>query len=125
MAEIIFTENSPKPQGAYSQAVKSNGFVFVSGQIPVDIATGIICVESVMKETRIIFDNISSVLNAAGSSLEKIVKLTVFLKNLDDIKFVNEVMNERFGDNLPARAVVEVSRLPKDISLEIEAIAEA
>ncbi len=123
--ENISTENAPKPQGAYSQAVKANGFVFVSGQVPVDMSTGIITAEGVHKETKVIFDNISAILEAAGTSTEKTVKLTIYLNDIGNIKFVNEVMNERFGENLPARSVVEVSRLPKDIGIEIDAVAEA
>ena len=123
--EKVSTNSAPAPQGAYSQAVKSNGFVFVSGQVPIDMSTGIITAEGVHKETRIILDNISEILKAAGSSLEKTVKLTVFLKDINDIKFVNEVMEEKFGENLPARSVVEASRLPKEIGIEIDAIAEA
>ena len=123
--EIISTENAPAPQGAYSQAVKAGGFVFVSGQIPIDMSTGIITAEGVHKETRVIIDNIAAILAAAGSSLSNVVKFTVFLTKIDDIKFVNEVMQEKMGADLPARAVVEVSKLPKNISVEIDAIAEA
>ena len=122
--EIVKTDLAPKPQGAYSQAVKSGGFVFLAGQIPIDKNTGIINVEGVHKETRIIFDNMEAVLKASGSSMDKIVKFTIYLKELDNIKFVNEVITEKFGENPPARSTVEVSRLPKDINIEIDAIAE-
>jgi 2-iminobutanoate/2-iminopropanoate deaminase len=121
--EIVLTSNAPAPQGAYSQAVKAGGFIFVSGQIPVVASTGILVAEGVHRETRVVVDNIAAVLAAAGSSLDKVVKLGVFLKNIDDIKFVNDVLTERFGAKLPVRTTVEVSRLPKDISVEIDAIA--
>jgi 2-iminobutanoate/2-iminopropanoate deaminase len=121
--DIILTQNAPAPTGAYSQAVKAGGFIFVSGQLPIDRSTGILSYEGVHKETRIILDNISAILESAGSSLAKVVRLTVFLKKIDDVKFVNEVFAERFGDDLPARSVVEASRLPKDANVEIEAVA--
>ena len=121
--EIILTPNAPAPQGAYSQAVKANGFIYVSGQIPVDNATGMIVAEGVHKETRIVIDNIEAILKAAGSGLDKVVKLGVFLTKIEDIKFINEVLMERFKDGLPARTTVQVSRLPKDINVEIDAIA--
>ncbi len=123
--EIISTDSAPAPQGAYSQAVKAGGFVFVSGQIPIDMSTGIISAEGVHKETRIVIDNIANILNAAGSSLSNVVKFTIFLTKIDDIRFVDEVLLEKMGADLPARAVVEVSKLPKNISIEIDAIAEA
>lgn len=121
--EIILTPNAPAPQGAYSQAVKANGFIFVSGQIPVDNSTGLVITEGVHKETRIVIDNIEAILKASGSSLDKVVKLGVFLTKIEDIKFVNEVLKERFTGGLPARTTAQVSRLPKDINVEIDAIA--
>lgn len=121
--EIILSATAPAPQGAYSQAVKANGFIFVSGQIPVDLSTGMIVTEGVHKETRIVIDNIEAILTAAGSGLNKVVKLGVFLTKIDDIKFINEVLKERFTDGLPARTTVQVSRLPKDINVEIDAVA--
>jgi 2-iminobutanoate/2-iminopropanoate deaminase len=121
--EIISTKGAPAPQGAYSQAVAAGDFIFVSGQIPVVAESGMLVAEGVHRETRVVVDNLEAILVHAGSSLEKVVKLTVFLKKIDDIKFVNDVLNERFGKDLPARTTVEVSRLPKDISVEIDAIA--
>ena len=123
--EIISTESAPKPAGAYSQGVKAGGFVFVSGQLAMDPATGILHSEGVHKDTRRIIANIAAVLQASGSSLDKVVKLTVFLKNIDDIKFVNEVFADVFGASAPARSTVEAARLPKDAKVEIEAVAEA
>ena len=125
MGEIIFTTNAPKHVGAYSQAIRANGFIFVSGQIPLDMATGTLVGDGVQKNTGLIMRHITAILEAAGSSLKKTVKLTVFLKNIDDIKHVNEVLTGIYGDALPARAAVEVSRLPKNAEIEIEAIAEA
>ncbi len=122
--EIVGTASAPKPVGAYSQGVKSGGFVFVSGQIAIDPVTGIMHNEGVHKDTKRILANIAAVLEAAGSSLDKTVKLTVFLKQIDDIKFVNEVLEEVFGESLPARSTIEAARLPKDAKVEIEAIAE-
>ena len=121
--EIIFTKDAPAPQGAYSQAVKANGFIYVSGQIPMDNATGSIVNEGVHKETRIVIDNLEAVLKAAGSGLDKVVKLGVFLTKIEDIKFINEVLQERFKAGLPARTTIQVSRLPKDVNVEIDAIA--
>jgi 2-iminobutanoate/2-iminopropanoate deaminase len=121
--KIVLTKGAPAPQGAYSQAVIAEDLIFVSGQIPVVAGTGALVTEGALRETQVVVDNIEAVLTAAGSSLEKTVKLTVFLKNLNDIKFINDVLNERFGKKLPARTTVEVSRLPKDISVEIDAIA--
>ncbi len=122
--EIVSTDKAPAPVGAYSQAVKSNGFVFVSGQIPIDVTTGLLSSEGIHKETKIILYNIAAILEAAGSSLEKVIKFTVYLKDINDIKFVNEVFKEIYGDNPPARVTIEVSKLPKDAKIEIEAIAE-
>jgi 2-iminobutanoate/2-iminopropanoate deaminase len=87
------------------------------------MATGLLCSEGVHKETRLIMDNIAGILEAAGTSDQNIVRLGVFLKRIEDIKFVNEVLSERFGTNLPARTTVEVARLPKDAAVEIDAIA--
>jgi 2-iminobutanoate/2-iminopropanoate deaminase len=120
----IFSDKAPRPAGPYSQAIRSNGFIFISGQIPVDLATGVIVNEGIHKETRRILDSIEGILEAAGSSLQKIVKFTVFLKKIDDLKFVNEVFEERNLGILPSRSAVEVSNLPKNVNLEIEAIAE-
>jgi 2-iminobutanoate/2-iminopropanoate deaminase len=107
--KIVLTKGAPAPQGAYSQAVIAEDLIFVSGQIPVVAGTGALVTEGALRETQVVVDNIEAVLTAAGSSLEKTVKLTV--------------LNERFGKKLPARTTVEVSRLPKDISVEIDAIA--
>ena len=123
--QTLFTENAPRPVGPYSQAVKCGGLIFLAGQIPIDPATGVTITLGIHKETRLILDHISNILEAAGSSLQKVVKFTVYLKKIDDARFVNEVFEERDLGGLPARTTVEVSNLPKNASVEIDAIAEA
>lgn len=122
--EIIFTDKAPKPIGAYSQAVKCGNLLFLSGLLPIVPETGLLSTEGIHKETRLIFQNMEAVLKTAGSSIENVLKMTVFMTNLDDFKFVNEVMEELFGKNLPARSTVQVAALPKGANIEIEAIAE-
>ncbi len=121
--QSVFTESAPRPVGPYSQAIKANGFIFVAGQIPIDLSTGVVVPEGIHRETRLILDHIDNILIAAGSSLQKVVKFTVYLKRIDDAKFVNEVFEEKNLGVLPARAAVEVSALPKSCSVEIDAIA--
>ncbi len=122
--EVIFTDKAPKPVGPYSQAIKCGNLIFLSGQLPIVPETGHLSTEGIHKETRLIFDNMEAVLKAAGSSVEKLVKVNIFMTNLDDFKFVNEVMEEKCGVNLPARSTVQVAALPKGANIEIEAIAE-
>jgi 2-iminobutanoate/2-iminopropanoate deaminase len=122
--EVVFTDSAPRPIGPYSQAVKSKGFIFVSGQIPIDPATGTAITGNIHLETRLILDNISKILESAGSSLTKVVKFTCYLKDINDIKFVNEVFEEKNLGALPARACVQVADLPKNVKIEIDAIAE-
>lgn len=122
--EIIFTDKAPKPIGAYSQAVKCGNLLFLSGQLPIVPETGHLSTEGIHKETRLIFENMEAVLKAAGSSIDEVVKMTIFMTNLEDFKFVNEVMEEKFGKDLPARSTVQVAALPKGANIEIEAIAE-
>ncbi|MEI7542323.1 MAG: Rid family detoxifying hydrolase [bacterium] len=121
--EIIFTKNAPAPQGAYSQAVKANGFIYVSGQIPTDNLTGTIVTGNINKEITTVIDNMEAVLKAAGSGLDKVVRLGVFLVKIEDIKYVNEILTLRFINGLPARTTIQVSRLPKDVNVEIDAVA--
>jgi len=115
-------EGLPQPVGAYSVAIVSNGFVFLSGQIP--IKDGQVYKGEFKEQVRIVLENAKKILEAAGSSLEKVVKVTVFVKNMDRFGELNEVYSEYFKPPYPARAVVEVSRLPKDVDVEIEMIAE-
>jgi len=122
--KVIFTQDAPKPVGPYSQAVICNGMICLAGQIAIDPATGVMHAEGVHKDVRQIFANIEAILKAAGSSLQNIMKLTVYLTDINDIKFVNEVIEEIFtGRQYPARTTIQVSRLPKDAKVEIEAIA--
>ncbi len=123
MKEIISTENAPGAIGPYSQAVKTGNMVFVSGQIPIDPATGQFVSEDVAEQTDQVFKNLRAVLEAAGSSLEKVVKTTVFLADMNDFAAMNEVYGKYFTVDYPARATVQAARLPRDARVEIEAIA--
>ncbi|HTZ73391.1 MAG TPA: RidA family protein [Candidatus Aquilonibacter sp.] len=123
MKEIIATANAPKAIGPYSQAVKANGFVFVSGQIPIDPASGDVLVGDVGQQTARVLDNLKAILEAAGSSLERAVKVSVFLKDMGEFTLMNEVYTKYFPQNPPARATIEVARLPKDVGIEMDLIA--
>jgi 2-iminobutanoate/2-iminopropanoate deaminase len=125
MREIISTEKAPLPIGPYSQAIRANGFIFVSGQIPMDPGSGQIVSGGLEEQTRQIIENISAILKAAGTDLDQVVKTTVFMTNLDDFPRFNRVYEEYFGAIKPARATVQVTRLPKEVLLEIEAVALA
>jgi 2-iminobutanoate/2-iminopropanoate deaminase len=121
--ERVQTDNAPKAIGPYSQAIKANGLVFASGQVPIDPATGEIIQGSIAEQTERVFENLKAVLDAAGTSLEKVVKTTVFLADLTDFAEMNAAYATFFGDQPPARSTVEVSRLPKDARVEIDLIA--
>lgn len=121
--KTVSTDKAPAAIGPYSQAQIVGGLVYTSGQIPVDPATGIIP-ESVEAQAEQVFVNISKLLEAAGSSIEKVVKTTVFIKNMDDFGAINAVYGKFFTQPYPARSCVEVARLPKDVLIECEAIAE-
>jgi 2-iminobutanoate/2-iminopropanoate deaminase len=121
--EIIQTEQAPKAIGPYSQAVKSNGFVFASGQIPIVPETGEFVAGGIAEQTEQVLKNLSRVLEAAGSALNRVVKTTVFLADMEEFAAMNEVYGKFFSDEPPARATVEASRLPRDARVEIEAIA--
>ena len=123
--EIVSTEQAPKALGPYSQAIKSGGFIFCSGQIPIDPAANAVVATTIEDQTRQAITNLGNVLKAAGSSLAKVVKTTVFISDMNDFSALNGVYAELFGDTKPARSCVQVARLPKDVKLEIEAIAEA
>ena len=122
---IVSTDRAPKAIGPYSQAVIANGFVFVSGQIPLDPATGQIVAGGIAEQTAQVFENMKNVLEAAGSSLEQAVKTTVYLKDMGDFAPMNEVYGRYFPANPPARATVEAARLPRDVRVEIDCIATA
>ena len=123
MKEIIATENAPGAIGPYSQAVKAGNMVFCSGQIPIDTATGEFVSDDVAEQTRQVLKNLSAVLEAAGTSLNNVVKTTVFLADMNDFAAMNEIYAEFFSENKPARATVQAARLPKDARVEIECIA--
>jgi 2-iminobutanoate/2-iminopropanoate deaminase len=123
MKTIISTERAPKAIGPYSQAVVSNGWAFLSGQIPLDPATNQIISGDIAAQTERVLENLKSVLVAAGSSLERVVKTTVYLKDMGEFAKMNEVYGRYFAANAPARATVEAARLPRDVSVEIDCIA--
>lgn len=120
---VVKTDEAPSAIGPYSQAVKTDSMVYVSGQLAFDPATGELVTGDIKTETRQAMHNLKTILEAAGSSLEKVVKTTLFIKNMDDFPLVNEVYGEFFRDNYPARACVEVARLPRDAHFEVEAVA--
>jgi 2-iminobutanoate/2-iminopropanoate deaminase len=125
MREVIETNDGPKAIGPYSQAIKANGFVFVSGQVAIDPATQQVINGDVAAQTDRVIKNLAAILKAAGSGLDKVVRTTVFLKNMGDFGQMNEVYGKYFTSEPPARATVEVSRLPKDVAVEIDVIAMA
>ena len=121
--QTISTEKAPKALGPYSQAIAANGFIFCSGQIPLDPQSGSLVGGSIADQTRQVLTNLSNVLQSAGTDLSKVVKATVFLKDMNDFEQMNAVYSEFFSANKPARSTVQVARLPKDANIEIEAIA--
>jgi 2-iminobutanoate/2-iminopropanoate deaminase len=123
MREIIETKNAPAPIGPYSQAIRANGFIFVSGQIPLDPATGAVVQGDIIDQTRQVMNNLAAILESAGSGLAKIVKTTVFLTDLEHFARFNQVYGEFLGEAKPARATVQVSRLPREVLLQVDAIA--
>jgi 2-iminobutanoate/2-iminopropanoate deaminase len=122
---VISTERAPAAIGPYSQAIAAGGLIFVSGQLPIDPATGEMVAGDIAAMTRQIFRNVEAVLAAAGSSLGKIVKTTVFLADLGDFQTMNGAYSEFFPENPPARSTVQVARLPRDARVEIEVVALA
>lgn len=122
MKQVISTDKAPAAIGPYSQAIEVNGMVFTSGQIPVDPATGKIA-ETVEEQAEQALKNVSAVLAAAGTDMEHVIKTTVFIKEMNDFAKINEIYAKFFTGAFPARSCVEVARLPKDVLLEIEAIA--
>lgn len=123
MKRIIHTSNAPAALGPYSQAVEVNGVLYVSGQIPFVPATMTVVSENVQDQTRQSLENVKAILDAAGYSLADVVKAGVFIKDMNDFALINEVYNEYLGEVKPARACVEVARLPKDVKVEIEVVA--
>lgn len=123
MKKVIQTQKAPKAVGPYSQAVEAGGMLFISGQIPVDPDTGEIIKGGIKEQTGRVLKNINIILNAAGYSRSDVVKSTVYLRNMDDFKAMNEVYAAFYDQQPPARAAVEVSRLPLEVLVEIETIA--
>jgi 2-iminobutanoate/2-iminopropanoate deaminase len=121
--KIIKTADAPQAIGPYSQAVEANGFVFISGQIPIDPKTGSVVQTDIKDQTRLVLDNAKAILIAAGCDMQDVVKAVVYLRNMPDFASVNEVYGGYFPSNPPARATVEVSRLPKDVAVEMDFIA--
>lgn len=123
MREVIATKDGPQAIGPYSQAIRANGLVFVSGQVAIDPATQQVLSGDIAAQTERVLKNLSGILKAAGSGLEKVLRSTVFLKNMGDFAAMNEVYGRYFSSNPPARSTVEVARLPKDVLVEIDVIA--
>ncbi len=122
--QAIQTSNAPAAIGPYSQAVRAGDLLFVSGQIPLDPKTGELVRSGVADETKKVLENMKAILEAAGSSLGDVVKTTIFLKDMNQFSVVNEVYGAYFPQPFPARATVEVARLPRDVNVEIEAVAK-
>jgi 2-iminobutanoate/2-iminopropanoate deaminase len=123
MREVITASKAPKAVGPYSTAVRQNGFVFLSGQIPLDPESGQLVTGSIEEQTTRVLDNVSLVLDGAGLTMADVIKTTVFLKNMGDFPRMNEIYAKYFQKDPPARSTVEVARLPRDVQVEIEAIA--
>lgn len=121
--EAVSTSGAPEAIGPYSQAIAAGGFVFCSGQIPIDPATGRLVEGGIAEQTRRVLENLRAVLEAAGTGLDRVVKCTVYLADLGDFEEMNRAYAEYFGDRPPARACVEVSRLPRDVRVEIDLVA--
>ncbi|KAK4517917.1 uncharacterized protein ATC70_001266 [Mucor velutinosus] len=119
----VHTDSAPAAVGPYAQAIKANGFVYTSGQVALNPATGKVVEGDVKEQTKQVFLNLTEVLKAAGSSLEKVVKTTVFLKDMNDFAAMNEVYASFFPSHQPARSAVQVARLPLDVAVEIECVA--
>ena len=124
MKSIIATDKAPAAIGPYSQAVKMGNLLFTSGMIPIDPATNTLVEGGIEVQARRALENVKALLEASGTSLDKVVKTVVFIKNMDDFAKVNEIYAEYFTSDYPARSCVEVARLPKDVLIEMEAIAE-
>jgi 2-iminobutanoate/2-iminopropanoate deaminase len=125
MREVISTEHGPKAIGPYSQAVKANGFVFISGQIALNPASGQLVEGGIAEQTERVLENLRGIVEASGSSMHKAVKVSVFLKDMNDFAAMNETYARFFPSAPPARSTVEVARLPRDVRVEIDLIALA
>jgi 2-iminobutanoate/2-iminopropanoate deaminase len=124
MADVVATKDAPQAIGPYSQALKAGGFLFSSGQIAIDPSTGQVIEGDVAAQTERVMKNLAAILKAAGLTLDRVVKTTVYLKNMGDFATMNETYGRHFGQHRPARSTVEVARLPKDVLVEIDVVAE-
>jgi 2-iminobutanoate/2-iminopropanoate deaminase len=125
MKEIVTTDRGPKAIGPYSQAVKANGFIFVSGQIAIDPATQQLIQGDIQQQTERVMENLKGIVMAAGSTMEKVVRTTVFLADMNEFTAMNEIYGKYFPAAPPARATVQVARLPRDVRVEIDVVALA
>lgn len=123
MKNVVKTDRAPQAIGPYSQAIEVNGMVYTSGVVPIDPATGNVVEGDIKVQATRVFDSMKALLEAAGSSCEDVVKTTVFIKNMDDFAALNEIYADYFTGDFPARSCVEVARLPKDVLIEMEAVA--
>ena len=123
MKEVIATDRGPKAIGPYSQAIRANGFLFVSGQIPLDPATQQLVAGDIQAQTERVLENLKGIVEAGGSSLDHVVRATVFLADMNEFAAMNEVYGRYFRHQPPARSTVQVSRLPRDVRVEIDVIA--
>lgn len=121
--QIVHTDRAPKPVGPYSQAIKAGGWLYVSGQLPMDPWTGTLVEGPFDLQVRTVLDNVKAIIESGGSALDNVVKVTIYLTDMDKFPELNAIYEEYFAESRPARACVEVSRLPRDVPLEIEAIA--
>ena len=121
--KIIQSADAPAPIGPYSQAVQAGNMLFVSGQVPIDPATGVLVQTNISEETQQVMKNLGAILQAAGSSFAQVVKCTIFIRDMSQFSAINEAYGKYFSENPPARETVEVSRLPKDVNVEISCIA--
>jgi len=121
--KAVHTDKAPAAIGPYSQAIDTGALIYTSGQIPIDPSTGQVVSGGIKEQTAQVLENLKNVLEAAGSSMEKVIKTTVFMKDLSDFSAMNEVYAKYFSEPYPARSCVEVNRLPKDVLIEIEAVA--
>lgn len=124
MADVVATKDAPQAIGPYSQAIKAGGFLFSSGQIAIDPSTGQVIEGDVAAQTERVMKNLEAILKAGGLSLQRVVKTTVYLKSMGDFATMNKIYGRHFGEHRPARSTVEVARLPKDVLVEIDVIAE-
>ena len=120
---VVFTEKAPRAVGPYSQAIKAGGWIYLSGQIPISPETNQIVSGTIEEQTELVLNNAKSVLEAAGASLDNVVKVTVYLADMNDFATVNEVYSTFFMEKPPARAAVQVARLPKDVDIEVDMVA--